>query len=81
MIMAKKQMLTSFLDDMETATVQEHDRAEQTATTGKNTTRATALVSMTVDEKEDMTAWAKEHGMSLSSLFRIAVKEYRENHN
>lgn len=44
-------------------------------------TRATALVSMTVDEKERLTTKAKAHGLSLSAFFRLAADEYMNNHN
>ena len=44
-------------------------------------TRATALVSMTVDEKERLTTKAKAHGLSLSAFFRLAADEYMNTHN
>ena len=42
--------------------------------------RATALVSMTKDEKERLTTKAKAYGLSLSAFFRL-VDEYMNNHN
>lgn len=47
----------------------------------RNDTRATALVSMTKDNKQRLTGKAKEHGLSLSSFFRLAADEYIRNHN
>lgn len=47
----------------------------------KNNTRATALVSMTKDDKRRLTGKAKEHGLSLSSFFRLAADEYIKNHD
>ena len=44
-------------------------------------TRATALVSMTKDEKARLTTKAKQHGLSLSAFFRLAADEYIANHN
>lgn len=82
---AKKNM-TSLLDSFESDTEKEHDAAVTAASkTPKKTvggdTRATALVSMTVDEKERLTSKAKAHGLSLSAFFRLAADEYMNNHN
>ena len=44
-------------------------------------TRATALVSMTKDEKARLTTKAKQHGLSLSAFFRLAADEYIANHD
>ncbi|MGF0017468.1 plasmid mobilization protein [Sporofaciens sp. SGI.106] len=82
---AKKNM-TSLLDSFESDTEKEHDAAVTAASkTPKKTvggdTRATALVSMTVDEKERLTTKAKAHGLSLSAFFRLAADEYMNNHN
>ena len=81
---AKKNM-TSLLDSFESDTEKEHDDAVATAVTPKKSaggdTRATALVSMTRDEKERMTSKAKQHGLSLSAFFRLAADEYISNHN
>ena len=44
-------------------------------------TRATALVSMTKDEKARLTTKAKQHGLSLSAFFRLAADAYIANHN
>lgn len=82
---AKKNM-TSLLDSFESDTEKEHDAAVTAAvkTPKKSTggdTRATALVSMTKDEKERLTTKAKAHGLSLSAFFRLAADEYMNNHN
>ena len=82
---AKKNM-TSLLDSFESDTEKEHDAAVTAAvkTPKKSTdgdTRATALVSMTVAEKERLTTKAKAHGLSLSAFFRLAADEYMNNHN
>lgn len=82
---AKKNM-TSLLDSFESDTEKEHDAAVTAASkTPKKTvggdTRATALVSMTKDEKERLTTKAKAHGLSLSAFFRLAADEYMNNHN
>lgn len=86
---AKKNM-TSLLDSFESDTEKEHDAAVTVAvktpkkTPKKSTggdTRATALVSMTVDEKERLTTKAKAHGLSLSAFFRLAADEYMNTHN
>lgn len=82
---AKKNM-TSLLDSFESDTEKEHEAAVTAASkTPKKSingdTRATALVSMTVDEKERLTTKAKAHGLSLSAFFRLAADEYMNNHN
>ena len=81
---AKKNM-TSLLDSFESDTEKEHDAAVTAVKTPKKSvggdTRATALVSMTVDEKERLTTKAKAHGLSLSAFFRLAADEYMNNHN
>ena len=90
---AKKNM-TSLLDSFESDTEKEHDAAVTAAvkTPKKSSkksskksnggdTRATALVSMTVDEKERLTTKAKAHGLSLSAFFRLAADEYMNTHN
>lgn len=88
MARAKKNM-TSLLDSFESDTEKEHDAAVTAAKKApKNTgnsnggdTRATALVSMTKDEKERLTTKAKAHGLSLSAFFRLAADEYMNTHN
>lgn len=82
---AKKNM-TSLLDSFESDTEKEHDAAVTAASkTPKKSingdTRATALVSMTKDEKERLTTKAKAHGLSLSAFFRLAADEYMNTHN
>jgi len=82
---AKKNM-TSLLDSFESDTEKEHEAAVTAASkTPKKSiggdTRATALVSMTVAEKERLTTKAKAHGLSLSAFFRLAADEYMNNHN
>lgn len=42
--------------------------------------RATALVSMTKNDKTRLTKIAKSHGLSLSAFFRLAADEYIANH-
>lgn len=81
-----KKNMTSLLDSFESDTEKEHDAAVTAASkTPKKTvggdTRATALVSMTKDEKERLTTKAKAHGLSLSAFFRLAADEYMNNHN
>ena len=81
-----KKNMTSLLDSFESDTEKEHDAAVTAAVkTQKKTnggdTRATALVSMTKDEKERLTTKAKAHGLSLSAFFRLAADEYMNNHN
>lgn len=78
--MAKKDM-TSLLDSFESDTTKEHDDAVAFATGQANSSRATALVSMTKAEKEKLTSKAKAHGLSLSAFFRLAADEYMANHN
>lgn len=82
---AKKNM-TSLLDSFESDTEKEHDAAVTAAVktpkkTNSGDTRATALVSMTKDEKERLTTKAKAHGLSLSAFFRLAADEYMNTHN
>lgn len=82
---AKKNM-TSLLDSFESDTEKEHEAAVTAASkTPKKSiggdTRATALVSMTRDEKERLTTKAKAHGLSLSAFFRLAADEYMNTHN
>ena len=81
-----KKNMTSLLDSFESDTEKEHDAAVTAAVkTPKKLvggdTRATALVSMTRDEKERLTTKAKAHGLSLSAFFRLAADEYMNNHN
>lgn len=84
--MPRKKNMTSLLDSFESDTEKEHDAAVTAAVktpkkTNSGDTRATALVSMTVAEKEKMTNKAKAHGLSLSAFFRLAADEYMANHN
>lgn len=84
--MPRKKNMTSLLDSFESDTEKEHDAAVTAAvkTPKKPTggdTRATALVSMTKDEKERLTTKAKAHGLSLSAFFRLAADEYMNTHN
>ena len=88
--MPRKKNMTSLLDSFESDTEKEHDAAVTAAVkapkkTGNSSnggdTRATALVSMTVDEKERLTTKAKAHGLSLSAFFRLAADEYMNTHN
>ena len=85
-----KKNMTSLLDSFESDTEKEHDAAVTAAVkapkkTGNSSnggdTRATALVSMTKDEKERLTTKAKAHGLSLSAFFRLAADEYINTHN
>ena len=85
-----KKNMTSLLDSFESDTEKEHDAAVTAAVkapkkTGNSSnggdTRATALVSMTVAEKERLTTKAKAHGLSLSAFFRLAADEYMNTHN
>ena len=48
--------------------------------TERNDNRATALVSMTKNEKERLTSIARAHGLSLSAFFRLAADEYIAAH-
>ena len=82
----EKENITSLLSNFEGDTKKEHDDtvAAMMITSKKSTdgdTRATALVSMTKDEKERLTTKAKAHGLSLSAFFRLAADEYMSNHN
>lgn len=84
--MPRKKNMTSLLDSFESDTEKEHDAAVTAAVktpkkTNSGDTRATALVSMTVAEKEKMTKKAKAHGLSLSAFFRLAADEYMNTHN
>ena len=80
--MARKKNKTSLLDSFEIDTEKEHDAAVKTSKkTNGGDTRATALVSMTKDEKERLTTKAKAYGLSLSAFFRLAADEYMNNHN
>ena len=84
--MARKKDVKSLLDSFEIDTEKEHDAAVTAASkTPKKSsggdTRATALVSMTKDEKERLTTKAKAHGLSLSAFFRLAADEYINIHN
>lgn len=88
--MPRKKNMTSLLDSFENLTEKEHDAAVTAAvkTPKKSSTksnggdtRATALVSMTVAEKERLTTKAKAHGLSLSAFFRLAADEYMSTHN
>ena len=81
-----KKNMTSLLDSFESDTEKEHDAAVTAAVktpkkTNSGDTRATALVSMTKDEKERLTTKAKAHGLSLSAFFRLAADEYMNTHN
>ena len=85
-----KKNMTSLLDSFESDTEKEHDAVVTAAVkapkkTGNSSnggdTRATALVSMTKDEKERLTTKAKAHGLSLSAFFRLAADEYMNTHN
>lgn len=42
--------------------------------------RATALISMTKNEKQRLTVVAKVHGLSLSAFLRLAADEYIAKH-
>lgn len=77
--MVKKDM-ASMLDRFESDTTKEHDDAVAAATRQADSSRATALVSMTKAEKERLTSKAKAHGLSLSAFFRLAADEYMANH-
>lgn len=81
-----KKNTTSLLDSFESDTEKEHDAAVTAAvrTPKKKNggdTRATALVSLTKDEKGRLTSKAKAHGLSLSAFFRLAADEYMNTHN
>lgn len=84
--MPRKKNMTSLLDSFEIDLEKEHEAAVTAASkTPKKSiggdTRATALVSMTKDEKERLTTKAKAHGLSLSAFFRLAADEYMNTHN
>ena len=72
--MAKKKDMASMLDGFEDSSATGHS-AKTSAAYGENT-RATCLISMTQKEKEHYTEFAKAHGMSLSSLARLAIEKY-----
>lgn len=83
MVKTKKNM-TSPLDSFESDTEKEYDVAMAAASGQKKSggsERATALVSMTKEEKERLTSKAKAHGLSLSTFFRLAAYEYMNTHN
>lgn len=61
--------MARLLDSFESDTAKEHDAALTVAKVKINNSRATALVFMSKEEKERMTAIAKAHGLSLSAFF------------
>lgn len=73
--MAKKDM-ASMLDGFEVSAKREH--AAKASVASGESVRATSLISMTQEEKERYTVFAKVHGMSMSSLVRIAIDEFIE---
>ena len=81
--MPRKKNMKSLLDSFELDTEKEHEAAVTGASKKSigGDTRATALVSMTKDEKERLTTKAKAHGLSLSAFFRLAADEYMNTHN
>ena len=82
--MVKKKSMEGLLDSFESDTTKEHDSAVAAATgvtAVPETTRATALVSMSKAEKERLTSKAKAHGLSLSAFFRLAADEYIARHD
>ena len=69
-------------DSFESETTVKHGKAVfPTYGRKKNGTRATALVSMTDNQKARLTEKAQEHGLSLSAFFRLAADEYIKNHD
>ena len=84
-----KKNMTSILDNVESNTEKEHDTVvtaakkapKKTINNNNGDIRATALVSMTKDEKERLTTKAKAHGLSLSAFFRLSADEYMNTHN
>lgn len=77
--------MSGSLSSLESDTKKSNDNVavtvkEQKKFVGEDT-RATALVSMTKDEKARLTTKAKQHGLSLSAFFRLAADEYIANHN
>ena len=74
--------MTGHVDEFKSNTEKKHDNVVMISkkSSGENT-RATALVSMTKEEKERLTMKAKEQGLSLSAFFRLATDEYMRNHN
>lgn len=74
--------MANLLDDFESDVKEKDDMAVAAAKkTNSGDARATALVSMTKDEKERLTTKAKAHGLSLSAFFRLAADEYMNTHN
>ena len=74
--------MRGLLDNFESETTVKYEKAVGSAAgRKKNGTRATALVSMTEDEKRRLTGKAQEHGLSLSAFFRLAADEYIKNHD
>lgn len=78
--MAKKDMAV-MLDGFEAKAKSDHS-TKVAAAVGQPTesSRATALVSMTKADKAKLTEMAKAHGLSLSAFFRLAADEYIKNH-
>ena len=79
----KKQDMAAMLDGFEAAAAKEHEAKEAKAVAAsavEDDSRATALVSMTIRDKERLTAIAKAHGLSLSAFFRLVADEYIANH-
>lgn len=69
------------LDSLESSIIEEHAVAE-TDEKGKNyNSRATALVSMSKEEKTRLTTIARSHGLSLSAFLRLAAYEYITKHD
>lgn len=77
--MAKKDM-AAMLDGFEAKAQSDHSTKVAAAVGAANDTRATALVSMSKDDKKKLTATAKAHVLSLSAFFRLAADEYIKNH-
>ena len=79
--------MTNMLNSFEVNAQEKHQkRVQQVAKTkkqsSKNTTdRATALISMTAEEKERITTISRSHGLNLSSFMRLAADEYIRSHN
>lgn len=66
------------LDTMAVDASKKHDK--QASASIDDDTRTTALLSLSVAEKERFTAAAKAYGLSLSAFVRVAVNEYIKNH-
>lgn len=66
------------LNTMAVDAIKKHGRQASTAI--DDNARTTALLSLTVAEKERFTAAAKGYGLSLSAFVRVAVNEYIKNH-